>query len=1276
MLITDLGSRNGTVVTGRAVAGTTPVPAAASVRLGATRLQWRAPVADTPAAVRAGIGAASGRIPFNRPPRRQPRMTPGPLRVPAELPPQPDPEPLGWVGIVLPIIAGLVLALVWSPFMAVFAALGPVIAVGTWLERRRRADRKHRQACRRVQEAVEQLVAGLPAARAAARRRTLALVPDLAEVVRRAQAPSVRCWERRLPDPDAMRLGVGTADVPFAPPVEVDGKGSAASEALEALRASGPLEDVPVAVSLMPGEVVGIVGTPSVARSVARGLVLQAAVLHGPVDLALVCLAPGRGADWGWTRWLPHTTDTVGGGTGALVATEPETLSLAAEAAAADKSARVRLALIDGTAPLTGRGAPGRMLLGLERAAGIVLVEETCDLPAACTTIIEVKHDAGGLRLLDPRSANVLEPVVAWGVTVDTATAAAARLARLDDPDLDASNTNLPETVSLIDLLGEPTPDAVSRRWTATRGTADLRALIGAGRDGPLELDLVADGPHLLVGGTTGSGKSELLRSLVASLATFADADHLAFVLIDYKGGAAFDRCSDMPHVAGMVTDLDDRLAERALVCLEAELRHREQRLRAVGAEDLAAFRARCRGRPAGSDALEPLPRLVVVVDEFATLAAELPEFLDSLVGIAQRGRSLGVHMVLATQRPAGVVTEDIRANTACRIALRVTDRHDSNDVIGTPDAARIPRRCPGRALARLGPGELVAFQSALVTGTTRSDDSGLRVTQVAEWSQQTAACRATPEPHCTQESPASSEDRSDLDRLVAAVRSAHQRAGGRPPRAPWPAPLPARIDADALAAMAGPDKPAAWLVDDPEHQQQFTGGWQPHDGHLVVVGGPASGKSTTLVAAMVDLCRRRTPADLHGYVIDLDAGLLAVLAGLPHVGAVISPGDKDRRARVLRFLDDEVASRRSGTGRDRQADMVLIVDDFAGLARAHDPVRDTEPHERLARIWSDGPAVGVRVAVSLGRAADLPPDMAAAAGVVLVHATSDASDGLRFGLRASTAGLNPGRAIRAGDGREVQVGLVGEHNLTAAEARADETVMSGGGPAPIGALPAAVKAACLPVGAAVGEGRIDLRFAMSDLTLQPAGFVLHDGEHALVLGPPRTGRTATLAAMAEAARTSGVEVIVVADRPGDLSARLGIAPVAAESLTAGTVDDEQTPPRLLLVDDADRVEDPAGTLARIAALRGGRNHLVAATTPDRMRSSFGHWLAELRSCRTGVLFRPGPLDGDLLGAALPARLTLTPLPGRGLIVADGAAVVAQMALVDAARVAPADAPA
>ena len=586
-MISDLGSRNGTVVAGRAVTGQARIPVRATVRLGATCLQWRVPVDDAPAAVRAGLGAKAGRIPFNRPPRRRPPTTPVPLRVPAEPPARPESEPLSWAGIVLPAAAGLALAVVWSPFMAVFAALGPLITVGTWIERRRRADRNHRRACGDAARRVENFVRLLPAARSAERRRRIALVPDLAELVRRAETPSLRCWERRSDDPDAMRLGVGIAEVPYTPPLEVDGGGQAAADALEALHGSGPLADVPIVVTLRPGEVVGVVGSPQAARSVARGLVLQAAVLHGPADLAVAGLAPGLATEWSWLGWLPHTVD-VGGEPAALVATESAAAAAAAEAAAASTGHRTLLAVIDGVETLTGRSAPGRAVLSLEQCAGIVITSDVCDLPSTCTTIVDVDHGFGGLTLVDPRSSAVMGPMVAWGVTVATATGAAARLARLDDPELRASTANLPDSMSLLDLLGgEPTPQTVKSRWAAACGTDDLRAPIGATADGPLVLDLVADGPHLLVGGTTGSGKSELLRSMVAGLAMSADPDHLAFVLIDYKGGAAFDRCAEMPHVAGMVTDLDDRLAERALMCLEAELRHREERLRAAGRRGL-----------------------------------------------------------------------------------------------------------------------------------------------------------------------------------------------------------------------------------------------------------------------------------------------------------------------------------------------------------------------------------------------------------------------------------------------------------------------------------------------------------------------------------------------------------------------------------------------------------------------------------------------------------------------------------------------------------------
>jgi S-DNA-T family DNA segregation ATPase FtsK/SpoIIIE len=1251
-VIADLGSSNGTVLAGRAVTAPVPVPSGVTVRLGATCLQWRTETDDAPAAVRAGLGATAGRIPFNRPPRRWPPTLPAALRVPAEPPPQPEPEPLSWAGIALPVVAGLVLALVWNPFMAVFAALGPLITIGTWLERRRRTARTHRRTCEDIANQVRAFVAALPAEAAAERLRRLALVPDLAELVRRAETPSLRCWERRRRDPDAMRLGVGTADIPYSPPTEVDGDGTAARQALEALEALDPLRDVPVAVSLEPGDIVGIVGPLPVARAVARSLVLQAAVLHGPADLAVAGLAPGGAREWSWLRWLPHTADPAGGGPGALAATESGAMVAAAEMAAAGCAQRILLAVIDGTEALTGRSAPGRSLLALRSTAGIIVTTDVCNLPSSCTTIVQVDHEAGGLRLVDPRSAATLAPVVGWGVTIATATHAAARLARLDDPELGADHANLPESVSLVDLMdGEPTPESVAQRWRVTRGTADLRVPIGATAEGPLVLDLVVDGPHLLIGGTTGSGKSELLRSLVAGLALSADPDHLALVLIDYKGGAAFDRCAEMPHVAGMVTDLDDRLAERALVCLEAELRHREKRLRAAGAEDLAAFRAR-RG-----PAAEPLPRLVVVVDEFATLAAELPDFLRSLVGIAQRGRSLGVHMVLATQRPAGVVTDDIRANTSCRIALRVTDRHDSNDVIDSPAAARIPRQRPGQALARLGPGEVVAFQSALVTGTTLRRSGGLRVGSDGEMAGPDPSelpCRSDSEPGTD---PAA---RTDLDTVVDAVTVAHRRRGGRVPRPPWPEPLPADVSGSTLSTRVGPGDPAAWLVDDPARQRQFVSGWHPGHGHLVVVGGPASGTSTTLASVALDLCRTRDPDDLHLYAIDLDAGLLAALECLPHVGAVIAPTDGDRRVRLLRLLDEEVAARRSSGA---SAAIVLLIDDLAGLARAHDPVRDPELHQRFARIWSDGVAVGVTVAASIARAADLAPELAASAGVVLVHATADAGEGLRFGLRTATAGLAAGRAVRADDGLEVQIARpAGDDFASAAAVVAAGAAPVGRGPALIGSLPPKVSFEDLPGSAVSEDRRIDVRFAMGDLSLAPTGFALHDGEHAVVLGPPRTGRTCTLAALGAAGLRAGVEVVVVADRPGDLAQLLGV-----ESVPAAECDASDGRRRLLLIDDADRVSDPDGLLARLAAGGDGSCHLVASATAERLRSSYGHWLNEMRTCRTGVLFRPGPLDGDLLGAALPARLELLPVPGRGLIVADGAAAVAQVALVETA---------
>ena len=290
-------------------------------------------------------------------------------------------------------------------------------------------------------------------------------------------------------------------------------------------------------------------------------------------------------------------------------------------------------------------------------------------------------------------------------------------LAGLSDPeDLAGAGSELTTDVRIEDLPGVPrTAAAIAASWRSGGDDPAPVAPIGVSLDGVVEVDLVRDGPHALIAGTTGAGKSEVLRTLVVAMAARVGPDHVTFVLVDYKGGATFDACADLPHTVGLVTDLDDGLAARALVSLEAEVHRRERLLRQSGAADLTAHRAMV--------GTAPLPRLAVVIDEFAALAVDLPDFIPALVGVAQRGRSLGVHLVLATQRPAGVVDDHIRANTNLRLALRLHDRADALDVVGDPAPAALPRGVPGRAVMRLGPSDIVEFQIARCTAPLDGDD-------------------------------------------------------------------------------------------------------------------------------------------------------------------------------------------------------------------------------------------------------------------------------------------------------------------------------------------------------------------------------------------------------------------------------------------------------------------------------------------------------------------------------------------------------------------------
>ncbi|MGH3807525.1 MAG: FtsK/SpoIIIE domain-containing protein, partial [Pseudonocardiaceae bacterium] len=975
--VEDLCSKNGTWIDDDAVVGLRGLAPGAILRLGAVHLMLIVRERDDrPAgfepARQLGVG---GHVPFNRPPRAAPPPEFSAMALPKPPREEPAKQPFSWISLLVPVAIGAVMVPLFGPLSALFMLLSPVMLIGNWVESRRQGKRISRQEKARFVHDLAVFRGRLEQRRAEVIVRARVQLPDPSEVVRRASAPSVRLWERRPGDQDFLRLYAGLGRVSWQPPLE-SGYGERPVEVLEVLADASHLERVPVSVDLAEGGVVGIVGNRMCALALARSLICQAAVHHGPADLRIAVLTgPDEVSSWEWAKWLPHTRDAEAGGGARLLADQPDHADLllrgVLEAGRERKGDQERQAgpvlftVVDAVGLTEGRNAPARAVLRGDAGsvAGIVIAGTADRLPAVCTTVVTVRDGFGTADLVCPQRGETIDGLVTAGVSIATARSCARALARFEDPEIATAGASLPSRVDLTTLFTDDVvdPAVVRRRWRASGDDPGLLAPIGVTEDGVLTLDLVRDGPHGLVGGTTGSGKSELLRSLVAALAIGADPEHLNFVLIDYKGGSAFDECARLPHTVGLVTDLDAQLGERALRCLEAELHYRERLLRQAGATDLPSYLR----LPAAAET--PLPRLVVVIDEFATMAAELPEFMEALVGIAQRGRSLGVHLLLATQRPSGAVKDNIRANTNLRIALRVQDVGDSTDVIGVRNAAQIGRGQPGRAFVRLGPSEVVPIQTALVTGVSAKD--GGRV-DVAPF--QFGRHPRPPQPHRA----SAEEQASDLENLVAAAQVAFVAAGMREPRRPWPEPLPTALPLEAISASqaALQDTALVALADDPDAQAQYPVGWNLGKGNLLLYGLVGSGTTTTLASLALSLAASAAPDDLHVYVLDFGTGNLSPLEGLPHTGAVITASENERQQRLIRWLRTELDRRRE-MGADHRGEprLVLLLDGYAALRAEYDEPTLEWVQDHLTRIIAEGPPLGILTVATADRIGAVP---------------------------------------------------------------------------------------------------------------------------------------------------------------------------------------------------------------------------------------------------------------------------------------------------------------
>jgi len=1280
------------------------------LQIGDSVLTWSALDDDRAVVVPDGEGGML----FNRPPRMLSGSVAATVRFPGAAP-QRQGVNFPLMASIAPVVLGVVLYLVLHQVQfLLFTLLGPIIAISNFVSQRRGGTKTHKQRAQvhlRASERAEAELESTIGAETALRRRA---GPDPAALAAVAAGPRPALWERRRTDEDFMVLRVGLADLPASLKVEgrrtVDDDGPAEEHVY--------LHQVPAVVHLAEDGVLGIAGDRQACESLARSLLVQAAVLHAPDDLAVTVLTgPHQREAWSWARWLPHGRDREGrcvarvGSTDAAVArlagelasSVDERLAAArtpAAAAQGEPNARVHLLVLDGSYRLGAIPAVTKVLRrGPEVGIYCICVDDAERLlPEECRAVVTVGPDRPAWVGLRTRRSTHVTPVLADLLDVACAEEVARALAPLRLNRRLEAGASIPTALRLLDLLQLEPPDgpAVAARWE--HDARSTQAVIGEGEAGPLVVDLAHDGPHGLVAGTTGSGKSELLQTLIASLAVANRPDLMNFVLVDYKGGSAFKDCARLPHTVGMVTDLDGHLTERALASLAAELHRRELVLAEVGAKDIEGYWR------AGGDRHGPLARLLIVIDEFAALVEELPKFVDGLVDLARRGRSLGIHLILATQRPSGVVSAAIKTNTNLRIAMRVTDAADSVDVIDSPLAARIAKGIPGRGYVRVGHEELSEFQAARIGGRRPlGGAAGLEVRDVG-WADLGM-------PLAEGEHPALAEDATDLSELVGAIRSASVSLGLTEPRSPWLEPLPATLslsDGDLAALGQLPRLGVLFGMEDHPADQARTAACfdVERDGHLLAVGDPGSGRSTFLRAIAGSIADRISARDVHIFGIDCGNGALLPIADLPHCGAVATRREPDRVDRLLTKLLTEVTRRQQvlaqggfatiadqrsvAAADDRFPYVVLLLDRWEGYTAEFETIDNGRLVTSLLHLMREGPGAGIRVVVTGDRSATSARFSSLADRILMFRLNDRAT--------YSMAGLNPrhlpdqigtGRAFDARTGTEIQVALLdrdpsGPQQVAALRRLAkqaherDALLPDAVRPEPVASLPAHVGLASLlesPTStgtatraiALVGVGGDRLTSRCVDLTKVGPGF--------LVAGPPRSGRSNALGVMARTLARQGCGVVIVTARPSPL------AGLRASDGIAGVLDGRATSPGdfeallasvsgpvAVIVDDAEFLADsPIGealtTFGRAA--RDHSNALVVGGTAGEL-GVFRGFIPEARKSRTGLLLCPaGPGDGDVLGVRLPRTAVFAGPPGRGVLVVESDLQVVQVPFDD-----------
>ncbi|GAA2480589.1 type VII secretion protein EccC [Actinocorallia cavernae] len=1000
-----------------------------------------------------------------------------------------------------------------------------------------------------------------------------------------------RLWERRRTDGDFLRVRVGTGRMPVRD-LKIAQQGSSVltppdrfmlNEASALTSRFGTGSELPLTVPLDRVGDISVIGPREDTLRVVRALFLQTAAAHAPDDVALAVAAPGdRLADWEWAKWLPHMLDPEQfDGPVAARRIAPSLPQLARQIGAelrrrASYAAEVRRGLSDKDAlAMTSRllvvaDAHGADAVDLPRPDDAVglremgvtvlhLLDERVQEPGS----VGVRITVDGVRILieDLRED---EPISANGTVDEAGTALAEGLARMLAP-LRLSAESLVDApltgpVDFAELLGidDVARLDLDRLWAPRGERAFLRVPIGVGdRHEPVLLDLkesseLGMGPHGLCVGATGSGKSELLRTLVLALVATHPPEDLALVLVDYKGGATFAPFAGLPHVAGVITNLENQagLVERVHASLAGEVKRRQQVLKEAGnVADIGHYAAlRAERRPD----LDPLPHLFVVIDEFGELLTAKPDFIDLFLSIGRIGRSIGVHLLLSSQRIEGGKLKGLDTYLSYRLGLRTFSADESRTVLDTTDAFHLPP-LPGFGYLKVDTSHYERFKAGYVSGGYRgpvqreTEDTGPLALEYPAYNslgQEESTGAEEPQMRRRETGP------TEMGVMVRQIED----SGTAPVRQIWLPPLP---DAVALDQVAGPVEVGArgmqlarrrgplqvplGILDDPTRQWQ--GQWYLDltmaGGHVAVIGGPQSGKTTLLRTLALSLALTHTPQEVGVYGLDLVGGGLQALSVLPHVGGVAGRADRERCARTIDsvrgMLDqreelfrlhnvDSLEQLRTLRAAGRvpelaSTEIVLLIDGFGALRDDFEELDDA-----VGDILRRGSGYGIHVVAGMLRWND-------------VRIAAQSQFGTRVELRLNDAGessierrlaqtLSPeekGRVLT--DGRlfaQVALprtdGVADTADLGAVLERTARTIRAtwtGETAQPVRVLPHLLEPHLLP-GPAAEPRRVPIGLDQTQLAPVLVDLFRHD-QHLLIMGDSECGKTNLLKVVADA---------------------------------------------------------------------------------------------------------------------------------------------------------------